>query len=41
MGHRMLGAQQRGPTLELQWLWNQAVVQGPMSQASLLGGRGA
>lgn len=29
-----------GPTLELQSLWNQAVVQGPMSQASLLGGRG-
>lgn len=26
--------------LELQSLWNQAVVQGPMSQASLLGGRG-
>lgn len=29
-----------GPTLALQSLWNQAVVQGPMSQASLLGGRG-
>lgn len=40
-GTRDVGAQQRGgPTLELQSLWNQAVVQGPMSQASLLGGRG-
>lgn len=29
-----------GPTLELQSLWNQAVVQGPMSQASRLGGLG-
>lgn len=29
-----------GLTLELQSLWNQAVVQGPMSQASLLGGCG-
>lgn len=28
------------PTLELQSLWNQAVVQGPISQASLLGGFG-
>lgn len=37
LGERGPGA---GPTLALQSLWNQAVVQGPMSQASLLGGRG-